>query len=93
MDLNIDTSETFFRTESTVWRCFLLKTYINAQFEGQLTEDDKVIMEMVGKKLVDKPTEQQRSLARNNSWEMFRDSLFKKEFINEMIHMSSESRC
>ena len=70
----------------------IILSKINAQFEGQLTEDDRVIMEMVGRKLVDKPTEKQRSLARNNSWEMFRDSLFKKVFIDEMIRMSSESQ-
>ncbi len=64
---------------------------INAQFPDTFTDDDRVVLDMVIKKVVQKPSDRQKSMAKENDYAMFKNSLFPKEFENLVIELSQSS--
>lgn len=64
---------------------------INAQFPDTFTDDDRVVLDMVVKKVVQKPTARQKSMAKENDYAMFKKSLFPKEFENLVMDLSKTS--
>lgn len=64
---------------------------INAQFPDVFTEDDRVILDMVVKQVVQNPNARQKSMAKENDFAMFKNSLFPKEFEDLVIDLSQTS--
>lgn len=64
---------------------------INAQFPDTFTGDDRVVLDMVVKRVVQSPNDRQKSLARENDFAMFQKSLFPKEFLDLVIELSQTS--
>lgn len=64
---------------------------INSRFPDTFTEDDRVVLDMVLEKVINKPTERQKALARDNDTSMFEKSLFPKEFEDLIINLSQTS--
>ncbi|MCU5092050.1 type I restriction endonuclease subunit R [Bacillus toyonensis] len=56
---------------------------LNSEFEGELSEGDKIVFNQIAEHVVNHPDERQINLAKNNSWDMFNNSLFPKEFLDE----------
>lgn len=51
------------------------------------TEDDRVILDMVVKQVVQNPNARQKSMAKENDFAMFKNSLFPKEFEDLVIDL------
>lgn len=64
---------------------------INAKFPDVFTDDDRLVLDMVVNKVVQKPSERQKSMARENDYAMFKESLFPKEFENLVMDLSQSS--
>lgn len=64
---------------------------INAQFPDVFTEDDRVILDMVVKQVVQNPSGRQKSMAKENDFAMFNQSLFPKEFEDMVIKLAQIS--
>lgn len=64
---------------------------INAQFLDTFTEEDRVILDMIIKRVVQNPTPKQKLMAKNNDFAMFKRSLFPKEFEDKVIALSQSS--
>lgn len=64
---------------------------INAQFPDIFTEEDRVVLDMVVKHVVQKPNARQKSMAKENDFAMFNKSLFPKEFEDFVINLSQSS--
>lgn len=64
---------------------------INAQFPDVFTEDDRVVLDMVVKRVVQNPNARQKSMAKENDFAMFKKSLFPKEFEDLVIDLSQTS--
>lgn len=64
---------------------------INSRFPDTFTASDKVVMEMVYNHFAKNPTSHQKSLARHNDYNMFRKSLFPKEFEDGVLDLSKSS--
>ena len=64
---------------------------INAQFPDIFTEEDQVVLDMIVKQVVQNPSERQRSIAKNNDYAMFKNSLFPKEFEDLIMNLSQTS--
>lgn len=64
---------------------------INSQFPDTFTAEDQVVLDMIVKKVVQNPSERQRSIAKNNDYAMFKNSLFPKEFEDLVINLSKTS--
>lgn len=64
---------------------------INAQFPDVFTEGDRVVLDMVVKQVVQNPSGRQKSMARENDFAMFKQSLFPKEFEDMIINLAQAS--
>lgn len=64
---------------------------INAQFPDIFTEDDRVVLDMVVKQVVQNPSGRQKSMAKENDFAMFKQSLFPKEFEDMVINLAQVS--
>lgn len=65
---------------------------INAQFPDIFTEDDRIVLDMVVKRVVQNPNARQKSMAKENDFAMFKNSLFPKEFEDLVINLSQTSQ-
>lgn len=64
---------------------------INEQFPDAFNESDRVVLDMVIKQVVQNPNVRQKSMAKENDFAMFKQSLFPKEFEDMVITLSQTS--
>lgn len=65
---------------------------INSEFPDTFTDDDRVVLDLIFKSVIDQPTAIQKNFARENNFAMFEKSFFPKIFENVVISLAEQHK-